>query len=526
MKSLSHFLDCLLLCAIWSALAPEALAAAPKGQAEHVVVVVWDGMRPDFITPQYTPTLYWLATNGVFFRNHHPVYISTTEVNGTALATGVFPSRSGIMANSDYRPAIGWLGPNATEGIEAIRRGDLLTDGNYIMVPTVAETLQRAGFETIIAGTKPVALLHDRSSSRSSGATPKSVVLYRGHTMPRAALPPLIKLNDDKEFPTNTVHPNTAADAWTTKSLTQGLWNKGVPKYTLLWLSEPDASQHETGPGSDTSLAGIENSDKNLEKVLKSLDDKKVRDKTDVFVVSDHGFSTIQRGPDVTEMLKKANVKAFKKFEDPEPGDVMVVGLGGSVSLYVFGHNEATIHRVVEVLQTSDFAGVIFSRIPVEGTFPLEQVGIGMSNNVPDVLVSMRWTAERSEFGTPGLIASEGGKKGKGSHGSLSRFDMHNTLVAAGPDFKRGFINELPSGNADLAPTILHILGVAPTSPMDGRVLDEALTHGNPSAAKPASRMIKASRDLPLFRWEQYLKFTEYGGTIYFDEGNGEPVLK
>src|SRR5205823_6205215 len=173
----------------------ELTAPALKGKAEHVVVVVWDGMRPDFISPQYTPTLHQLAVNGVFFKNHHPVYISTTEVNGTALATGVYPNRSGIMANSDYRPEIGWLGPNATEGVEAIRRGDFLSEGNYILVPTVAEILQKAGYPTIIAGSKPVALLHDRSSKRTSGAAADSVVLYKVRTLPRAAVEPLIKLN-------------------------------------------------------------------------------------------------------------------------------------------------------------------------------------------------------------------------------------------------------------------------------------------------------------------------------------------
>src|SRR5580765_7315478 len=336
-------------CAISCLLAHRLSAApltTPKGPAEHFVVVVWDGMRPDFVTPQYTPALYAMASKGVFFKNHHPVYISTTEVNGTALATGVYPNRSGIMANTDYRSAIGFLGPNATEGLDAIRRGDLLSEGNYILVPTLAELVQKAGFPTVIAGTKPVALLHDRSgpAKRTSGAAAESTVLYRGRTIPRKLGEELFHLNDKHEFPTNTVHPNKDADAWTTKSLTQGLWKKGVPKYTLLWLSEPDASQHETGPGSDTSLAALESSDKNLDKVLKALDEKKVRENTDVLVVSDHGFSTIQRGPDVTELLKKAKFKAFKKFEDPEDGDIMVVGLGGSVSLYVFGHEQKTIH--------------------------------------------------------------------------------------------------------------------------------------------------------------------------------------
>ena len=255
-------------------------------------------------------------------------------------------------------------------------------------VPTVAEILQGAGFPTVIAGTKPVVFLHDRSARRTAEAAVKSVTLFKGQTLPRAVLESLVKVNDDKPFPTTTTHPNTSADAWTTKALTHGLWRKGVPKYTLLWLSEPDASQHETGPGSPTSLAALESSDKNLAEVLKTLNEKKVRDKTDVFVVSDHGFSTIQRGPDVTEMLKKNKFKATKKFEDPEPGDVLVVGLGGSILLYVVDHDEQVVRRLVDLLQTTDFAGVIFSRVPMEGTFPPQQVCLDITNSAPEVVVA------------------------------------------------------------------------------------------------------------------------------------------
>jgi arylsulfatase A-like enzyme len=503
-------------------------SAPKKGKAEHVVVLVWDGMRRDFITPQYTPTLYRMAEEGVFFKHHHPVYITSTEVNGTALATGSYPMKSGIMANSDYRPLLGWLGPNATEGVETIRRGDMMSDGHYILVPTLAEILHQAGMKTIVAGSKPVALLHDRAIKRASGAASDSVVLYRGHTIPRSVSDSLVKVNDDKQIPAATSYPNTAVDAWTTKALTDGLWKKGVPKYTILWLSEPDASQHETGVGSDTALAAIASSDKNLTNVLEALDKKKVRDKTDVFVVSDHGFSTISRGPDVVEILKKAGFQATKKFDDPEPGDILVVGLGGSISFYVFDGDEATIRRLVQFLQASDFAGVIFSRLTIEGTFPLEQVRISNTNGAPDVLVSMRWTWEKNEYGAPGLFAAEGGKKGKGSHASLGPSDLRNTLVAMGPDFKRGMIDELPSGNADLAPTILHILGVPQPadSPMDGRVLREALTGGGSPSEQPTTKTVEATRDVGLFQWHQYLKFTEYDGRIYFDEGNGEPVAK
>jgi len=120
-------------------------------------------------------------------------------------------------------------------------------------------------------------------------------------------------------------------------------------------------------------------------------------------------------------------------------------------------------------------------------------------------------------------MMSDGGAKGKGSHTSLSRFDMRNTLVAAGPDFQQGIVNELPSGSIDLAPTILWILGVPQpaSSPMDGRVLQEALVRGGDIEAKAETKTIEASRDFGWLRWHQYLKFTRLGNSIYFDEGNG-----
>jgi membrane-anchored protein YejM (alkaline phosphatase superfamily) len=53
--------------------------AHEKVQADrHVVVVVWDGMRPDFVSEQNTPALWQLAREGVVFRNHHSVYPSAT----------------------------------------------------------------------------------------------------------------------------------------------------------------------------------------------------------------------------------------------------------------------------------------------------------------------------------------------------------------------------------------------------------------------------------------------------------------
>jgi predicted AlkP superfamily pyrophosphatase or phosphodiesterase len=503
-----------------------AAPARPAGKADHIVVVVWDGMRPDFIRPQYAPNLYALATNGVFFRRHHPVYISSTEVNGTAIATGMYPGHSGVIANSDYRPEMNFFGAFATEGMEAVLRADLLSKGKYLQTPTVPEILQDNGIPTIVAGSKAVALLHDRSSRKGSAAEKESVTLFEGKTLPRSVVDALVKVNDDKAFPTNVTQPNKEQDGWTTRALVRSLWKKTIPKYTLLWLSDPDKSQHETGVGSSTSLAGIESSDKNLGEVIKALNERGVLAKTDLFVVSDHGFSTIQRGPDVVDILKKQKFTATKKFENPEPGDVLVVGLGGTVMFYVMDRVEPVVRRLVEFLQTSDFAGVIFSRLAIEGTFPLETVRYNATNGSPDVIVALRWTPDRNEHGAPGMFFSMDGTKGKGSHASLSRFDMNNTLIASGPDFKKGFASETPSGNIDIAPTVLYLLGVQPPQAMDGRVLHEALAASHEPPPKVETRTLEARREVGFLQWRQYLKFSEVGHAIYFDEGNGENVFR
>jgi len=96
---------------------------------------------------------------------------------------------------------------------------------------------------------------------------------------------------------------------------------------------------------------------------------------------------------------------------------------------------------------------------------------------------------------------------------------MHNILIAAGADFRSGETDDLPSGNIDLAPTILAILGIESTTPIDGRVLSEATANGQ--AVKSEKETVEARKQFPSGNWRQQLKISRIGSTIYLDEGNG-----
>jgi len=287
-------------------------------------------------------------------------------------------------------------------------------------------------------------------------------------------------------------------------------------------LSEPDYSQHPAAPGSPKALAALESSDRKLAAVLAELKRRKLRDQTDVFVVSDHGFSTIERGVDVCAELQKAGFPAQRAFTNsPQPGQILVNGVAGSVLLYIVGHDGATSRKLVEFLQKQDYTGVIFAREKMEGAFTLSDVNVN-SAAAPDVMFALRWSTNTSRLGAPGMLTVDGGPATRGgAHTSLSRFDMHNTLVAAGPDLKHGFTDTDPTGNTDLAPTILWLLGVKPEAAMDGRVLSEALTVEAPPVSKPRTRRIEASSKIGDATWTQYLQISQVNDTIYFDEGNG-----
>jgi hypothetical protein len=206
-----------------------------------------------------------------------------------------------------------------------------------------------------------------------------------------------------------------------------------------------------------------------------------------------------------------------------------VVANGGTVCLYVVGRDKRTVQRLVEFLQQSDFAGVIFCRFEIEGTFPLSAANID-APTAPDIVVSLRWTSAANRTGMPGAIVSDARKRavGQGMHASLSRFDMHNTLIAAGAGIRPGFSDTLPSGNADVAPTVLSLLGMAASTEMDGRALEEALPDHGRFTADPVSETLEAGHRGEKSQWHQYLRRTKLGRQIYLDEGNGEaaPVEK
>jgi hypothetical protein len=406
----------------------------------------------------------------------------------------LIPSTAGIIGNREFRPNLDSSGPIATESLDVMRQAE--KGGGYLGVPTVAETLQRQGYTTAIAGTKEVVLLHDHAERPDDAA---NVVLFAGESLPESAAAGITNALG-RFFDKGGTKTNR--DLWTARALTEVLWKKEVPAFSLLWMAEPDNTQHATGVGSPQSLAAIHNSDHALSLLIEALKAKGVFDQTDIFVVSDHGFSSISTSVDMVQQLRQAGFHAFRKFDAaPARGDVLLVGLGGTALLYVTDHDEKTIDRLVNFLQTQDSVGTICSAGPREGTFALDDELVH-SKNAPDVAFSLRWTPGDNKFGAPGMVITEAQGSNitptaqRGTHASLSPFDMHNTLVAAGPDLRPGFVDATP--------------------------LSEALISPDAKPPTVVKKELRAHATLPTGEWTQTLDVSEVNGVRYLDQGTGK----
>ena len=118
-------------------------------------------------------------------------------------------------------------------------------------------------------------------------------------------------------------------------------------------------------------------------------------------------------------------------------------------------------------------------------------------------------------------ISTESWGPGRGQHGSMSKHEMNNVMFAWGPGFKQGITLDVPSGNIDVAPTILNLLGLPGGDAMDGRVLAEALNGGpEPDTVDWSAELYSTERRLKEKMYRQQIKLSVVVDTTYVDQGN------
>ena len=452
-----------------------------------VLVLVVDGLRPDSITAEDTPTLFRLRAEGVDLVNSHAVFPTVTRVNAAAIATGTQPGTNGLVGNQMFVPAVDDRRAFDTGDHRNFLALDRATGGRVLQAPTLAERLHARGLRLagVSSGSTGSAFLLNPKSVAGVGALVNGY-LEPGRTVAYPA--PVSEAVLARFGPAPAKAPGGARfDAsvnWTQRVLREYVLPELAPDVVINWLTEPDHSQHHVGVGSPAAREALRNDDREIAQVLAGLDAAL----TSVLVVSDHGFTTNTAGVDVAGALIEAKLKAAR-----DSTDVILASSGQAVALHVEGHDAARIARLARFVQAQDWGGVVFSAQTVDGAFPLELINVANRDRGPDLLFTFPWTSRRSAFGVPGTDlanVSAGGSPYVSDHGSMSPWNVRNTFLAWGAGVKKGITAPAPAGNADVTPTVLALLGLEGETGLDGRVVAEALQGGpDPEAVAVETRV-------------------------------------
>ncbi|HUY25898.1 MAG TPA: alkaline phosphatase family protein [Candidatus Binataceae bacterium] len=609
----------LMLAAVALAIAAQssirAAAADTRARPRIFILMVWDGLRPDFVTQRDTPNLFALEREGVRFARHHAQYPTVTMVNAATLATGAPPGVTGIFADTMYlAPALKELGVNLqADGLMQFAVGPAMLEnskrldelnapdafkGNLLGIDSVVqEAARESGYVAIVGKQGPAFLFDDRVLTVAGGQDE----LHQAHAnylflsddaaaapadaqalsaaMPPAAATGVSDADRDRYF------ARVVADRAIPAAKTAV--GAGHPAVIVLWQHNPDLTQHHAGLGTLPALEALTAADNNLATVRAAIQSSGVADRTDLMVVSDHGFATIRLRISLAALLVSAGLKQALGSTD-----VVVAPSGGSDLVYLSRDEfktsaalEDRLQKIVNFAEAQEWCGPIFSRDgaapppapaharrghhpsaaalayrgSIDGTFAQSALGLFNAVRSPDLIISFAEAANATNRGftgpeapafalaangqrsvanksqplvrpVEGLIYSDTGSgdrwtTGMGMHGACGAREIHNFGAAIGPDFKRGFLDENPTANLDVAPTISHLLGLMINAGPggaypSGRALTEALAGESSYAGAAHAFTMTTSLELQGVEAIATLKLTRLGTRIYLDDSS------
>lgn len=438
----------------------------------RVLIAAFDGLLPQQVTADLTPTIHSLAMEGVRFARHHAVYPTVTRSNSAAMTTGCYPGKHGVPANlavfADHDPhtAMKVLQPE----LDAMAANP---DTPVLFVPTIGELLAEKGLThvSIVGGSSGNAYVHYPRAAQGAAQTGRGGVIHPEFSLPTD----LGKMESEAlgSWPAASV-PGIERVHRVARSACKYVIPEINPDLLFVWFPEPDGANHVYGLGSQQSNRGLAEADAGLARILQTLHAQ--GDEPDVMVVSDHGYSTISKTVNVAEQLHAAG------FETDRGAGSVIVGVnGGSVLLDYPGASDTEVESLTRWLTRQPWAGAVFSSLEKTdelGTLPAS-IGKIDGRRAPHFAVSMSWADEHASTGFRGTAWHTGSAPvAAGLHGSASKHEIRNALIATGPSFKRRAVSNVPGGNVDLTPTVLALLGQPVPAHMDGRVLEEALRRG------------------------------------------------
>jgi predicted AlkP superfamily pyrophosphatase or phosphodiesterase len=494
-----------LLLAVLVLLIPSRVAVGadpqPAASDRIVVMISIDGLGGHYLDDPKAPMpmLRELAAKGARAGGMKASVPTVTWPNHATLMTGVHPARHGVVGNNYLDRATG-------------KRVTLIADpifdqSELVRVPTIYDVAKRAGLKTAA-----VRWPASRNADTLDWTVPDvgSMELTQKYSTPSLLVELAaadIHLADVIAYSSaattapasTTAAPTTdrAAAASTTAAVVDEpriprdvvftnafylILRQHRPNLGLLHLADVDHFQHLYGPGTPQAYAAIKIADDCVRQIWDEMQ-RQFPGRATIVIVSDHGFSAIERMLYPNVLLRKAGLIDVKGLR-VTGGNIEMLSQGGAAALYLTASNAAERAALVDRI-TKTFEGVegYSSVVPPTRMSEYGVADASVDPRAPDMLLFAKMGCIFGDTAAGDLPFREKPER-KGSHGHDPNFpELHATFIASGVGIKPG-VNLGAISNIDVAPTLAQLLSV-PLPDTDGKPLRAALTAE--AAAAPAT---------------------------------------
>ncbi len=414
------------------------------------VLMIIDGLRADMLNDDYVPALAGIARQSAVFDSHRAVFPSATRINSASIATGCYPDRHGLGGNAIALDEGQGLKPVSVGSADFRDRWRRAT-GHTLKMPTLAERLRGRG-DVIIYSNSSAGAAHMQDPDSHA------ILYHRSGSFGPDRTPITGSEHLDVGYDAN-------GDAETTRRFCAALEAGGQSAVlNVLWLCEPDHSQHVLELGSPAHRNILLGADQRARQVYEVIQRQRRLGEELLFILaSDHGHETTSAIIPVTALMAQQGL-----IDNEKSTDIVLASSGMSAGLYFSPRATDQREKIATWLHEQDWCGQVFCA--------KELAELRIATDTPlQIVFSMAKQAQSNPYGVPGLgaVAADpfmpNDALGHGQHGGLGEYESHPFLIISGDGFDAG-VHHKPSSAVDIAPTLLEFLG-QPWDTMDGRPL-------------------------------------------------------
>lgn len=352
------------------------------------------------------PNVNRLAAKGVT-ADLIPSYPSKTFPNHYTIVTGLYPGHHGVVSNTVKDPP---TGRRLTMNNSAENQDAMWWGGEPIWV-----TVQRAG------------------QLSAAMFWPGSEAPIGGH-----------RPNFWAPFDSSLPGPDRVDRVLAWLDLPMGK----RPSFMTLYFSEVDAAGHNSGPNSAAVRTAVRRVDGHLGRLLRGLERRRLSDKVNIMIVSDHGMAE-------TSTNRVVVLDSYISLDEVE-----VIDINPTVGLFPRAEREEAVYRA---------AVGAHPRLKVyrKAETP-EHWRYREHPRIPPIVgvVDEGWQILSRATLAQRLARGQTGPRGEHGYDPRDAVSMRGVFVAAGPAFKSG-VALAPIENIHLYNAMAQVLGVRP-SPNDG----------------------------------------------------------